>query len=171
MPTGRISPGSTIGNFPAAAASSISASISLTSRSGCSAHRKSKTSRVVFSLTENLSSASVLADQVEDYTVARLDLDSGAVVQIGCSWKLHAGQDAIISGTFYGADGGAAFHNVDGSFYKFAAEKFTGTKRALLAATNEEWGGRAAVDWVQGLAISPEYDSEIEGLITVAETL
>jgi predicted dehydrogenase len=109
--------------------------------------------------------------QVEDYAVARLDLESGAVVQIGCSWKLHAGQDAIISGAFYGANGGAAFRNVDGSFYRFAAERYTGTKRELLAATEEDWGGRAAVDWVRRLAISGDYDPEIEGLITVAETL
>jgi predicted dehydrogenase len=110
-------------------------------------------------------------EQVEDYAIARLDLDSGAVVQIACSWKLHAGREAIISGSFYGTDGGVAFHNVDGSFYQFAAEKFSGTKRELLAATNEDWGGHAAVDWVRRLAISPEYDPEIESLITVAETL
>ena len=113
----------------------------------------------------------VRCQEVEDYAVARLDLDSGAVVQIGCSWKLHAGRDAIISGSFYGAGGGAAFYNVDGSFYKFVAEKFTGTHRESLAATDEEWGGRAAVDWVRRLAISPRYDPGIEGLITVAETL
>ncbi len=52
--------------------------------------------------------------EVEDYAVARLDLASGAAVQISCSWKLHAGRDAIISGSFYGTDGGAAFHNIEG---------------------------------------------------------
>ena len=109
--------------------------------------------------------------QVEDYGIARLDLSSGAVVQMACSWRLHAGQDAIISGAFYGLNGGAAFRNMDGSFYKFAAERYTGTKRELLAATNEDWGGRAAVDWVRRLAISGDYDPEIEGLIPVAETL
>ena len=110
-------------------------------------------------------------EQVEDYAVARLDLASGAVVQIGCSWKLHAGQDAIISGAFYGPNGGAAFRNVDGSFYKFSADRYIGTKRELLTATNDDWGGRAAVDWVRRLAMSPEYDPDIESLITVAETL
>ena len=115
--------------------------------------------------------ANVPRNQVEDYAVARLDLDTGAAVQIGCSWKLHAGRDAIISGAFYGPNGGAAFHNVDGSFYRFSSERYSGTKRELLAATNEDWGGRAAVDWVRRLAVSPEYDREIEGLITVAETL
>jgi predicted dehydrogenase len=110
-------------------------------------------------------------EQVEDYALARLDLESGAVVQINCSWKLHAGRDAIISGAFYGPNGGAAFHNVDGSFYKFSAERFAGTKRELLAATNEDWGGRAAIDWVRRLAINSGYDPEIEGLIAVAETL
>jgi predicted dehydrogenase len=111
------------------------------------------------------------SQDVEDYGIARLDLDSGAVVQISCSWKLHAGRDAIISGSFYGTDGGAAFHNLDGSFYKFAAEKFSGTKREPLTATHEDWSGRAAIDWVRRLAISPQYDPGIEELITVAETL
>ena len=110
-------------------------------------------------------------EQVEDYAIARLDLDSGVVVQIGCSWKLHAGHDAIISGAFYGRNGGAAFNNVDGSFYRFSSERYTGTKRELLAATTEDWGGRAAVDWVRRLAVSPAYDPEVEALITVAETL
>ncbi|HKQ38461.1 MAG TPA: Gfo/Idh/MocA family oxidoreductase [Verrucomicrobiae bacterium] len=110
-------------------------------------------------------------EQVEDYAMARLDLDSGAAVQIGCSWKLHAGRDAVISGAFYGTNGGAAFHNVDGSFYRFSAERYSATKRELLAETQDDWGGRAAVEWVRRLAISPLYDPEIESLITVAETL
>src|SRR5207237_1211706 len=54
---------------------------------------------------------------VEDFATARIDLANGASVQISCSWKLPAGRDAIISGTFYGTDGGAAFYNIDGSFY------------------------------------------------------
>ena len=110
-------------------------------------------------------------EQVEDYAVARLDLSSGAVVQVACSWKLHAGCDALISGAFYGIDGGAAFKNLNGSFYRFTAEQFSGTNRQLLAATNEDWGGRAAVDWVRRLSISTEYDPEIERSIKVAETL
>ena len=39
---------------------------------------------------------------VEDYAVARLDLDTGATVSLTCSWRLPAGCDAVISAAFYG---------------------------------------------------------------------
>src|SRR5206468_2810360 len=32
--------------------------------------------------------------EVEDYAIARLDLETGASVQLACSWNLHAGRDA-----------------------------------------------------------------------------
>src|SRR5256714_11282490 len=56
---------------------------------------------------------------VEDYATARLDLENGATVQLACSWKLAAGCEALISAHFYGTPGGAAFRNLDGSFYHF----------------------------------------------------
>jgi predicted dehydrogenase len=112
-----------------------------------------------------------VSNAVEDYGTATLDLANGGTVQIHCSWKLAAGRDAIISGTFYGSEGGASFHNVDGSFYEFAAERFRGTKRELLAQTGETWGGKAAVDWATRLANGQQYDPAIEHLNTVAETL
>jgi len=111
------------------------------------------------------------ADTVEDYALARLDLANGAVVTLACSWKLPAGRDAVISGSFYGTKGGAAFHNLDGSFYDFVAEQFQGTKRTELAAGAEEWGGRAGVDWAQRLANGVNFDPETENLGTVAQTL
>jgi predicted dehydrogenase len=108
---------------------------------------------------------------VEDYAVARLDLANGASVQMACSWKLPAGCEAIISGTFYGTKGGASFRNVDGSFYHFEAERFCGTKRQALARTDDPWGGRAAVHWARRLAVSKEFDPEIECLNQVSRTL
>jgi hypothetical protein len=51
------------------------------------------------------------------------------VVQLACSWRLHAGCDAMISAAFYGANGGARLSNVNGSFYDFTAERYRGTSR------------------------------------------
>jgi predicted dehydrogenase len=112
-----------------------------------------------------------LDGEVEDFAQARLDLASGATVQLACSWKLPAGRDAVISGTFYGTNGAAAFSNVNGSFYEFVAERFSGTRRESLAHTNENWGGKAIVEWARKLASGSRFDSESARLIDVAETL
>ena len=87
------------------------------------------------------------SDRVEDYATARLDLQTGARVQLACSWKLPAGRDAVIQAAVYGTKGGAALANVNGSFYEFAADRFRGTAREPLSAGLEDWGGRAAVAW------------------------
>jgi predicted dehydrogenase len=110
-------------------------------------------------------------NRVEDYAVARIDLESGTTMQLACSWKLQAGCDAVISATFHGTKGGVSFHNVDGSFYDFETERFSGTKREIIASGPDEWGGRAGVDWLRRLAEGERYDPEIERLIDVAETL
>ncbi|HEY0457016.1 MAG TPA: Gfo/Idh/MocA family oxidoreductase [Verrucomicrobiae bacterium] len=109
--------------------------------------------------------------QVEDFAVARLDLETGAVVEVACSWKVHSGCDAIISGTFYGTEGGAQFRNVNGSFVDFTAERFYGTRRETSSSCQGGWGGLAAVDWALRLGRSSKYNPEIESLIAVSETL
>ncbi len=108
---------------------------------------------------------------VEDYALARLDLASGAAVQLACSWKLSVGSDAMISVTFYGTGGGLSFHNLDGSFYHFAAERFRGTSRELLTNVEEQWGGRAAVAWAGRLAAGDRFDPTNVELVAVAEAL
>ena len=108
---------------------------------------------------------------VEDYALARLDLENGATVKLACSWKLPVGCDAIISASFYGTKGGAALHNVDGSSYDFTAHRFDGAKREMLAGSPEVWGGRAAVDWAQRLANGEGFSREIEGVSRVAASL
>jgi predicted dehydrogenase len=108
---------------------------------------------------------------VEDYATARLDLASGAAVQIACSWKLPAGCDAVIGAAFYGTRGGAAFRNVGGSFYDFVAERYDGTRRQRLAGPPDHWGGRAAIDWVARLSTGAGYDEQIERSIEVAAVL
>jgi predicted dehydrogenase len=109
--------------------------------------------------------------QVEDYAVATLDLASGATVHIACSWHLPAGRDAVIAAEFYGTKGGAAFRNVRGSFYDFKAERFDGTTRVELTAPPDNWGGRAAVDWVRSLARGASVSSGLSGISETAAVL
>jgi predicted dehydrogenase len=111
------------------------------------------------------------ADRVEDYALATVSLDTGGAVQLACSWRLQAGQDAIISASFYGTEGGAAFRNVGGSFYDFVAERYRGTAREELASPPDEWGGRAAAEWAARLAAGERFDPEAERLVDVARVL
>jgi predicted dehydrogenase len=110
-------------------------------------------------------------DRVEDYAIATLQLNSGTVVQLACSWRLQAGRDAIISAAFYGTEGGAALHNVDGSFYDFVAERYRGTVRETLASPPDPWGGRAAVDWAKLLAADARFDSAAEKFVAVSRVI
>jgi predicted dehydrogenase len=107
----------------------------------------------------------------EDYATARLELAGGAVVNVACSWNLHAGQDAIIEASFYGTGGGASMRNVNGSFFDFKAERFNRTCREVLAEPPDNWGGRAAIAWAKRLAAGSRYDPEIEQLIEVSDAL
>ncbi len=110
-------------------------------------------------------------DRVEDYAVATLELGTGAAVQLACSWRLRAGCDAIISAAFYGTEGGAALHNVNGSFYDFTAERYRGTATETLSAPPDAWGGRAAADWAMRLAAGERFDAGAERLVTVAQLI
>jgi predicted dehydrogenase len=110
-------------------------------------------------------------DRVEDYAVATLELATGAVVQLACSWKLQAGKEAAISASFYGTEGGASLTNVGGSFYDFEARRHRGTSAELLAGPPDEWGGRAAADWARRLAAGERYDPGNERLTKVAAVL
>lgn len=110
-------------------------------------------------------------ERAEDFAIARLDLESGAVAGIECSWNLHAGRDAVIEASFYGDRGGLSVRNVNGSFYDFTAEMFRGTSRALLAAPPDNWGGRAILDWMGRLTEGGGFDPEIERLEPVATVL
>lgn len=109
--------------------------------------------------------------RVEDYAVAQLTLEGGAVARLACSWKLPAGRDAVIEATFYGTRGAASFRNVNGSFYDFVAERYRGTALELLVSPPDAWGGRAAVDWAERLRAGSGFDPEVEGVVEVARTL
>jgi predicted dehydrogenase len=111
------------------------------------------------------------AETVEDYAVARLDLEGGASIQLTCSWNLPAGCDAVIGASFYGTNGGAAMRNVNGSFFDFTAERFRGTQRETLASPPDDWGGRAAAEWALKLSRGARFDPEIEHIAEVAAAL
>jgi predicted dehydrogenase len=109
--------------------------------------------------------------EVEDYAVATLTLDGGAVARIACSWNLPAGRDAVIGLELYGTEGSAALANVHGSFYDFAAERRRGTTRETLAEPPDDWGGRAAIDWGRRLALGEGFDPAAGELVRVAEVI
>jgi predicted dehydrogenase len=111
------------------------------------------------------------SDRVEDYAAASLRLANGIAVQLSCSWRLSAGCDAIIGAAFYGTKGGAALRNVEGSFYDFCAERYTGTARQMLSLPPDGWFGRAAVDWAERLAAGERFDPGADRLVDVARVL
>lgn len=111
-------------------------------------------------------------DAVEDYAVATLHLAGGTVARLACSWRLHAGADAVIEAAFHGTRGGLALRNPGGGFYDFEARRHDGTRSDLLAAPPDDWGGRAAVAWAQDLARGcHRFDDRAWHLVTLAETL
>jgi predicted dehydrogenase len=110
-------------------------------------------------------------DRVEDYAVAQLELASGSVIRVACSWNLPAGCDAVIQASFFGTRGGATLRNVGGSFYDFTAERYKGTSTESLVQPPDDWGGRAAVEWARRLASGSGFDREAEQLIDLALVL
>jgi predicted dehydrogenase len=109
--------------------------------------------------------------QIEDYATGNLELEPDIAVQLACSWKTHAGCDAVIDVFFHGTQGGARLRNVNGSFFDFVTERFQGTQRQILSFPPEEWGGRAAVDWLSRLSVSNRFDPSADQLVAVSETL
>jgi predicted dehydrogenase len=111
------------------------------------------------------------SNAVEDYASAQIDTDSCVTLNMQCSWHLSVGQDCIISAEFFGSRGGAAFHNVNGSFYDFVAERYEGTKRIRLVSPPDNWPGRAALEWVKHLQADERFDLRNDELVRVAEVL
>ena len=111
------------------------------------------------------------AVEVEDHAIIDLDLEGGASIEIGCSWNLPAGVEAVIEVSIVGDAGGAALHNQDGSFYDFTAESYHGTERRVLCRPPDPWGGRALVEWTRRLAEGYRFDRSIEQLVPVAEVV
>jgi predicted dehydrogenase len=108
---------------------------------------------------------------VEDYALAEFRTSEGQVVRLACSWKAHAGCDAVIRVDLQGTEGGATFSNIAGSFYDFEARRHRSTATELLAGPPEDWGGKAAIAWVRQLLENPAYDAEADRFLLVAQVL
>ena len=115
--------------------------------------------------------ARVQPGEVEDYAVAELKLATGAAVRIACSWNLNGGADAIIGATFHGTQAGAEMSNENGSFFDFRADLLRGRERERLTSPPDEWGGRAAVQWLEDLAHGRRFEGTTSGLLQTASTL
>ncbi|OLP62081.1 oxidoreductase [Xaviernesmea oryzae] len=109
--------------------------------------------------------------EVEDFALATIRIKDGPVIRLACSWKLQAGQDAVIEAKIYGTQGGAAFRNAGGSFYDFTADLFHGTRTERLIDPPDAWGGRMAARWAEQLATSNRFDPESEHLADVTDVL
>jgi predicted dehydrogenase len=110
-------------------------------------------------------------EQVEDFAVGEIELASGAIARVACSWRLSVGCDAQIGVSVFGTEGGFGFRNVNGSFYDFVAECYRGTQTQVLSSPPDQWGGRATVAWAQQLTRSNAFDPEIEIAGRVAATI
>ena len=98
---------------------------------------------------------------VEDFADASFAAGNAAV-RLTCSWRLHAGQEAVIAARFYGTAGAATLRNVGASFYDFLAEHHVGTATTRLTEGADDWGGRAAAAWAEQLARSAAFDPAAE---------
>jgi predicted dehydrogenase len=110
-------------------------------------------------------------DGVEDYATAELTLAEGLVARLACSWRLHAGQDAVIGASLHGSEGGVCLRDVGGSFYDFETLRFRGTRREVLASPPDPWSGRAAVEWAGRLAEGKAQPELGPQLVAVARVL
>ena len=111
------------------------------------------------------------ADEVEDYATGELLLDGGVSVRLACSWNLDAGADAVIRAQFFGTEAGAEMRNEDGSFFDFSADLLRGRERERRASPPDNWGGRAAVDWLKRLREGGAFDASTEGVLDTASAL
>jgi predicted dehydrogenase len=102
--------------------------------------------------------------QLEDHAFAEVQFSTGTTARIACSWRLSAGQPAVIEAAFYGTKGAAILRNIDGSFYNFAVEHCVGTQRRAMATGDEQWGGRAANAWIRELSQGTRFDERTQRL-------
>ena len=106
-------------------------------------------------------------EPVEQVATAELDR-----VRLACSWNLHAGAEAVIEASFYGADGGVSVRNVGGSFYDFRCDRLRGTERETLVEPPDDWMGRAAVEWTRRVAAGERFDARAAAeYVRVAEVV
>ncbi len=111
-------------------------------------------------------------EQVEDFASVNMVSANDTNINLECSWHISAGRDAVIEAKFYGTKGGAAFKNINGSFYDFTAEKYNGTQTEMLVSPPDDWSGRAGVVWAKELLEGKKHDPEAgEEFIRTAEII
>jgi len=133
-----------------------------------------RVTRVQSSLFANGNLLAQGSEAVEDYGVATIETEDGTVINLSCCWNLNIGRDAEIEIAFYGTRGGAKLRNVDGSFYDFVGERFSGTKTERLsnpADTEWQWGGLATLEWIERLAADGSFDRDAERFVLLAEVI
>jgi predicted dehydrogenase len=108
---------------------------------------------------------------VEDYASATLELSTGALVDLACSWNVPAGWECVIEASFYGTRGGARIRNVGGSYYDLRADRLAGTATQALVEPPDDWGGRAVCDWAERLGRGEGFDPEVERVVDVARVI
>jgi len=131
-------------------------------------------SRVQSSLFANGDLLPKGSQEVEDYGVATIETADGTVINLSCCWNLNIGRDADIEIAFYGTRGGAKLRNLDGSFYDFVGERFSGTKTELLSNPEDvrwQWGGFATIEWIRRIACDEGFDPGAERLVSLAEVI
>lgn len=114
------------------------------------------------------------SDEVEDYAAATIETADGVVINLSCCWNMHVGRDADIAIAFSGTRGGARLRNVDGSFYDFVGERFSGTTTQVISSPKDarwEWGGLATIEWVKQLGADGRFDADAERLVAIAEVV
>jgi len=108
-------------------------------------------------------------EQVETHATGQVLLDGNVSLQLATSWRAPLGCDAEIQLRFFGDNGSAVFHNINGSFLDFAAELVPrNAPPRRLAEAPDDWGGRAALGWVRALSVSKRFDPEIDRIEQVA---
>jgi predicted dehydrogenase len=109
--------------------------------------------------------------EVEDYAAGQFRLANGVNVRLACSWNLNAGKEAVIEARFYGIEAGAEMRNAGGSFFDFEADLFRGRDTEHIVAPPDDWGGRAATEWVSKLTAGERFGGSTRGLLESATVL
>jgi predicted dehydrogenase len=108
-------------------------------------------------------------DEVEDFATATINLENDITALLSCSWNLQAGKDAIIEASFYGTKGGVSLKNINGSFYDFEGERYSGTKKETLSKPPDDWGGKSLLNWINKLSHSNKFDKDANQYLLSAE--
>jgi predicted dehydrogenase len=101
-----------------------------------------------------------VGSQVEDFAKVSMMTEQDTAISLECSWHVSAGKDAEIAFRCYGTTGGASFHNINGSFFDFKSEKYHGTKTHLLMDGQDDWSGRAGLDWADQVLSGKGHDAK-----------